>query len=419
MNVKYGIVVLVLITFFMVSFMTNILGPIFPELVDDFNIGITLAGFFPFAFFVAYAVMSIPAGLLVQARGEKPVMLLAFTLAGAGSLSFALSPSFLVAMFALFTIGCAMALLQVAINPLLRVSGGSKHFAMYSVLAQLMFGGAATLSPIVYSSFVEGITLNKGVGRFFIGLVPSSMAWLSMYWLFAALCLGMVVYILFTPIAKVDRNCNELLSVKQSLALLKNPIVVKFFFAIVAYVALEQGIANSISLFLQSYHGLDAHTHGAYAVSQFWLLLTVGCLIGLLFLKFFDAQKLLMIFSMGAASALLLALFGSKSTSLLSFSAVGFFLSIMWSVLFSLALNSMQVGHGAVAGILCTGIVGGAIASPILGLLSELIGSQQIAMLVLLIPLGYIFSVGIWAKPLINNHTVSLFNRRTEVSQSL
>jgi len=38
-------------------------------------------------------------------------------------------------------------MLQVAINPLLRVAGGEEHFAFNSVLAQLVFGLASFISP--------------------------------------------------------------------------------------------------------------------------------------------------------------------------------------------------------------------------------------------------------------------------------
>jgi len=41
-----------------------------------------------------------------------------------------------------------MAMLQVAINPLLRVAGGEENFAFNSVLAQLVFGGASFLAPM-------------------------------------------------------------------------------------------------------------------------------------------------------------------------------------------------------------------------------------------------------------------------------
>lgn len=165
------IVLYALITFFVISLITNSMGPIFPALIDSYNIGLSLAGLFPFAFFIAYGVMSIPAGMLVEAQGEKRVMLLAFGLAFVGASGFYLYPSFTVAMVSLFCIGAGMSLLQVAINPLLRQAAGPEHFAFFSVAAQLAFGGAATLTPLIYQQLV---TDN-----------PDTMAWLGMYALFA------------------------------------------------------------------------------------------------------------------------------------------------------------------------------------------------------------------------------------------
>jgi len=44
----------------------------------------------------------------------------------------------------------------------------------------------------------------------------------------------------------------------------------------------------------------------------------------------------------------------------------------MWSIIFSLALNSVKNHHGSLSGILCTGIAGGAIVPFIVGWLGEL-----------------------------------------------
>lgn len=67
----YPVVLLVLITFFVISFVSNLLGPIFPALIESYQIGLMLAGFFPFAFFAAYGLMSIPAGLIAQKKRGK------------------------------------------------------------------------------------------------------------------------------------------------------------------------------------------------------------------------------------------------------------------------------------------------------------------------------------------------------------
>lgn len=189
-------------------------------------------------------------------------------------------------------------------------------------------------------------------------------------------------------------------------ALFADATVRKFFFAIVAYVALEQGVANAISVFLEHYHGLDSVAVGASVVSDFWLYMTLGCVLGLLLLKLVDSQKLLILFSLGATTAFLLAVWGGSQLAVLCFPLVGFFISIMWSVIFSLALNSRAEDHGAFAGILCTGIIGGALISPLIGLVAEWFVSLRLGLMVLLLPLGYIAWVGLSATPLVRNRTL-------------
>jgi fucose permease len=76
----------------------------------------------------------------------------------------------------------------------------------------------------------------------------------------------------------------------------------------------------------------------------------------------------------------------------------------MWSVIFSLALNSVPAHHGSFSGILCTAILGGAVVPLVIGGIGELVG-LRFSMLLLFVTLGYIFSIGIWAKPLITNKT--------------
>src|ERR1700720_3228348 len=145
---------LVFLTFFVMSLLTNILGPIVPDIVASFHVSLTAAGFLAFAFFIAYGLMSIPAGFLVERFTEKPVMVLAFLAGALGSLSFAVFPGYRMAIISYFTIGAGIAVLQVAINPLLRLAGGEDNYAFNSTLAQLVFGSASFVSPRIYSYLV-------------------------------------------------------------------------------------------------------------------------------------------------------------------------------------------------------------------------------------------------------------------------
>ena len=71
-------VFLVFIVFFVISFLTNILGAILPVAKDDFHASNTMAAFLPLFFFIAYGVISIPAGLMTERFKEKKVMMAAF-----------------------------------------------------------------------------------------------------------------------------------------------------------------------------------------------------------------------------------------------------------------------------------------------------------------------------------------------------
>lgn len=413
MKRNYFIVLLILIIFFVISFLTNIIGPLVPEVIKGFSVSKGMAGLLNFAFFIAYGVMSIPAGILTEKYKEKKVITGAFLLATFGAFLFSIFPSFSVYLISLFLIGMGMAVLQVAINPLLRVSGGEQNFAFTSVLAQLFFGGASFLSPLMYSYLVTNLSAGNTSDILLStldNLVPENLKWVSIYWIFGIVAAIMVVVILMSKLPKVelkeDEKVGGLATIKE---LLKDKYVVLFFFGIFAYVGTEQGVASWISQFLSDYHGMNPEVEGAKAISTFWLLLTLGCFLGLGLLKLIDSKLVLKIFALGGIASLATALLtGNGMIAYYGFVGVGFSASVMWSVIFSLALNSLKDHHGAFAGILCSGIIGGAIVPLIVGVLGDAFG-LRIGMMFVFIPLAFIFSIGFWAKPLVNNRTI--FNK--------
>jgi len=411
---------LVFLVFFVMSFLTNILGPIVPDIISSFGVSLAAAALLPFSFFIAYGVMSIPAGFWVERYSEKPVMVAAFLVGTLGSLSFALLPAYSVAIGSLFLMGAGMATLQVAINPLLRVAGGEENFAFNSAFAQLIFGSASFVSPRVYSYLVENLgksskaenPLLRVLGK----ITPPNLPWASMYWIFALSTLCMVAVIIFTRFPKVERKEDERSGSWQMYGeLLRKRIVWLFFLSVFAYVGSEQGTANWISEFLSKYHGFDPHTTGALAVSWFWGLLTAGCFVGMLLLKIFDSRKVLIGFSAAALLCLTAALFGPAPMALYAFPGIGLFASIMWPVLVSLGLNSVSEHHGPFAGILSTGIMGGAIVPVIIGRIGDHFGLRT-GLAFLYLTFGCVLSVGFWAKPIISNATVG---RKRAIADSI
>jgi MFS transporter, FHS family, L-fucose permease len=404
-------VALVFLTFFVISLLTNILGPIVPDIISSFQVSLTAAGFLAFALFIAYGVMSIPAGFLVERFTEKPVMVLAFLAATLGSLSFALFPGYRVAIVSYFTIGAGMAVLQVAINPLLRVAGGEENYAFNSTVAQLVFGTASFISPRIYSYLVLHLKdfqpNENALLRVLRRLTPADLPWASIYWIFTVCAFAMVLLLLLSRFPKVQYTAEERVgSLDMYRKLMTQRVVWLYFAAMFAYVGSEQGTADWMSSFLHDYHGFDPHTTGASAVSWFWGLLTAGCLVGMLLLKIFDSRRVLIGAGVGALSCLSIALFGPANVSVIAFPAVGVFASVMWPIVVSLALNSVAEYHGSFSGLLGTGIIGGAIVPVVIGRIGDFAG-LRLGLAFLYVTFGFVLSVGFWARPIISNATIT------------
>ena len=90
----------------------------------------------------------------------------------------------------------------------------------------------------------------------------------------------------------------------------------------------------------------------------------------------------------------------------------------MWSIIFSLALNSLAEHHGTFSGILCTGIIGGAFVPLAVGQIGNVLGLRA-GLLLVYLTLGYILSIGFWAKPLVDNATVSFREMVAAIPQAL
>ncbi|HEY6823007.1 MAG TPA: MFS transporter [Steroidobacteraceae bacterium] len=387
----------IMVIWFVISFVTNLIGPLMPTIISDFHLSLFLAGVLPFSFFIAYGLISIPAGALVEVRGPRTTLLTAFALNLAGCLAISLWPVYAVVIAGLFLIGLGMAMLQVVINPLMRTTGGEAHFAFFAVMAQLVFGLASYVSPLIYAAL-----MNQP------GAAARPLVWVQFYWAFVVVYLILIAITATLRIPRLTLADNERSgSVATYRQLLGERTVQLFFLGIIAYVGTEQSLADWMSQFLSSYHHFSPAREGAHAVGLFWGLMSLGCLLGMVLLRLLDAKLVLAVFTILALICVGLALFGSAQISLLAFPTSGFFLSVMWSIIFSLALNSASRHHGAFSGILCTGILGGAVVPLLVGVLGDHIGLRQ-AMLTVFVTLGFILSIAWWAQPLIRNQTVGI-----------
>ena len=407
--------ILIMSFWFTISFITNILGPLIPDIINNFNLSnLAMAGFIPTSFFLAYAIMSVPAGILIDKYGEKPVLFCGFMMPFIGTVTFGIVHTYPALLVSSFIIGLGMAMLQTVINPLQRTVGGEENYAFIAELAQFVFGIASFLSPLVYSWLISRLAPgayeagNNFIVDFLAIFTPTELPWVSLYWVFSALLLIMIVSVLLSRFPKIELKEDEKSGSKSSYVdLMKKKFVWMFFLGIFCYVSTEQGTSIFMTTFLEQYHGVDSQTEGASVVSLFWGLMTVGCLVGMILLKLIDSRTLLKASGVVTVILLACAIFGSKDISVFAFPAIGFSISVMYSIVFSLALNSVSANHGSFAGILCSAIVGGAVGPLIISSVADFT-SLKVGMCVIFLFVAYIIFVAFAARPLVNNKTISL-----------
>jgi len=396
--------------FFQIGLLVSIMSALIPEIIEDFHVSYGMASVLPFAFYIALTLSCIPAGIVGEYYSAKKILFFTFLFALAGVLTFAVFLNYMASIISLFIIGSSVAIIMVIAVPLLRRACGPENLAFHSTLNQLMYGMGAFLSPIIYSGLSRSLLKGAEESNFLIKvlsrLVPLGFEWSSAYWLFAVLLLSLIVILVLVKFPdRVNLPGQDQTRKGVYLELFRNKYVIFYFFSLVAYASCEQGIAAWMSKYFQDYHGLDPQTSGASILSFYWLLLTLGCLGGMLLLKIFDSRKVLAGLTILAIVSLSFALYGSTNVSKIAFPMVAAFESVMWPVILALALNSVTRHHEVLSGFMFTASIGGALGPLIVGSMGDIFG-LGISMHYLFLPLLIVFSVAFWAKPLVKNKTL-------------
>ena len=143
--------------FFMWGLITVLVDSLIPRLREIFEFSYFEAGLVQFAFFIAYGLISIPAGNLLHHIGYKKGIMLGLGIMGLGCLLFLPAASF--RMFPLFLLGyftlaAGMTILQVAANPYVTVLGDPKEASSRLNLSQAFNSLGTTIAPALGAVFI-------------------------------------------------------------------------------------------------------------------------------------------------------------------------------------------------------------------------------------------------------------------------
>ena len=333
----------------------------------------TLSNMIPVALFSMFLIFSVPTGVLMNRIGRKKTVLLSNVITIIAMFIPLIEYSFFMSLIAFALLGIANTILQVSLNPL---------------LTNVVKGDKLT-SSLTAGQFVKAISSFSA--PFIAAFAAAALGnWQYIFPIYAVITLLSTVWLLATPIHE-DPVTGEANSFGSVMGILKDKTILLLFFGILFVVGVDVGINTASSKILMERCGLSSIEAG-YGPSVYFAFRTLGAFIGAFLLARFSSSKFYKINISIAVLALVILIFAAEKLLVFTlFGIIGFTIANIFSIIFGMAIQSRPDKANEISGLMITGVFGGAVIPFFMGLLSDAIGSQAGAVIVILISALYLF----------------------------
>jgi FHS family L-fucose permease-like MFS transporter len=385
---------------------TNINDLLVGKFKPMFQLSHAQANLVQFAFFMSYALFSIPAGIVMSKLGYIRTFVLGFVIVAAAAFLFipaSQSAAFGGFLAALFLIGAGITVLQVSMNPIITTLGPVETSHSRLTFAQafnsigvtlMVYGGAKVLlgdskpfdAATATADQLQAYRVEQGasIGHAYMWLAIAMLAIAALFWIFRS---------------ALDHAKAEETKVAGTWDLLMtNRRVQLGALCIFTYVGAEVAIGSNMIAYLgeQSVLGLGLEAAGKL-VAFYWGGAMIGRLVGGFVLRMFKPGRVLMTYAAGAIGLIALSAFSMGALSGWALILVGFCNSLMFPTIFSLGTEGLGDRTPQGSGILCTAIVGGALIPYLFGTVADVTHNIRMALIVPVICYAIIAFFGMWA----------------------
>ena len=363
--------------FFVMGFVDAV-GTLVGFAKEEYQLSGVMAGLLPFFGLIAFALFSVPGGVLMDRKGKKLLMLLSLGIVLVGEAVPALTTGYLMLVAAIFLIGIGMTLLQVAGNPIMRDVSEEGRYARNLTFAQFIKGLGSIAGPAVA-----------------IALVSRGLPWNSIFTVF-----GLFVAVTFVSVAflKVEEKKADddkpPASIASSFALLRNPYVFLMIFGLFLYVGAEVGVNSWIATYLSEKFQFDLGSLATGGIAFFFVALSIGRLLGSAILNFMSARQFLIVTALVSVLGMLGIIFGTKQVALVSIFVAGLGFGNIFPLIFAILIDRMPERSAELSGLLCMAIAGGAVVPLVMGAVNDSLGITG-AMVVPFLSCLYILFLGL------------------------
>ncbi len=349
----------VMLCFFAMGFV-DLVGIASNYVKEDLGLSDSVANIFPSLVFFWFLIFSIPTSVLMNRIGRKRTVLLSLGVTVVSLVMPLFGESFAVMLLSFSLLGIGNALMQTSLNPL---------------VTQVINGGNLA-STLTFGQFVKAIASFLAPYLALWGAVSAiptfNLGWRVLFLIYFIVGVFAALMLAVAPIK--EERVSGSTSFAQSIALLKNPIILLSFIGIMCHVGIDVGTNTTAPKILMERLGWTLN-EAAFSTSLYFIFRTFGCLSGSFLLRVMKTRTFFVISSVLLAIGVAGLIIGDGRTIIYaSIALIGYGDSNLFSMIFARALDAVPEKKNEVSGLMIMGLFGGTVFPLLMGFASDAAG---------------------------------------------
>ncbi len=349
----------VMLCFFAMGFV-DLVGIASNYVKEDLGLSNSIANIFPSLVFFWFLIFSIPTSVLMNRIGRKRTVLLSLGVTVVSLVMPLFGESFAVMLISFSLLGIGNALMQTSLNPL---------------VTQVINGGNLA-STLTFGQFVKAIASFLAPYLALWGAVSAiptfNLGWRVLFLIYFIVGVFAALMLAVAPIK--EERVSGSTSFAQSIALLKNPIILLSFIGIMCHVGIDVGTNTTAPKILMERLNWTLN-EAAFSTSLYFIFRTFGCLSGSFLLRVMRTRTFFVISSILLAIGVAGLIIGDGRTIIYaSIALIGYGDSNLFSMIFARALDAVPEKKNEVSGLMIMGLFGGTVFPLLMGFASDAAG---------------------------------------------
>lgn len=371
-NNIYPKLIPVMLAFFVMGFV-DLVGIATNYVKIDFQLSDRMANLLPSMVFFWFLVLSVPTGMLMNKIGRRKTVVISL---GITALALALpliNYSFPLMLFSFSLLGIGNTLMQVSINPLLSNIISGNKLASSLTLGQFVKAIASFSAPLIAAY-----------------AATSFGDWKLLFPVFMVVAIISTLFLGITNIEESESKQTDNSTFKQCIALSGDKFILLSFIGIMCHVGIDVGVNVTAPKILMERLRMNIEDAG-YATSVYFLFRTIGCFTGSFALARFSGKKVFVVsVALMVLAVIGLLIFDNETIIYICIALIGLGNSNIFPIILSGALLYMPNKKNEVSGLMIMGIFGGTIFPLLMGQLTDIMGKQTGALLVIALGVAYL-----------------------------